>query len=84
MNNACFSRVFLHKSDRIDGEEKGSKGCKHFRSRAKFERLNASKTKAEIHARNLFPIVDTLTSITAYRRKLYALLPYVCVCGMCM
>ena len=36
----------------------------------------------QVHARNLFPIVDTLTSITAYRRKLYALLPYVCVCGM--
>lgn len=46
------------------------------------ERITVSihdKNPDQIHARNLFPIVDTLTSITAYRRKLRAFTIRVCM-----
>lgn len=46
------------------------------------ERITVSthdKNPDQVHARNLFPIVDTLTSITAYRRKLRAFTIRVCM-----
>lgn len=46
------------------------------------ERITVSthdKNPDQVHARNLFPIVDTLTSITAYRRKLRVFTIRVCM-----
>lgn len=41
--------------------------------------LTHDRNPDQVHARNLFPIVDTLTSITAYRRKLRAFTIRVCM-----